>query len=270
MPRKTQRKKLTLKSKEPEIGNSYYFMLNCLLHSRVHTGLESDREVYDEDVNVYLAGLLNAIIDPIYLERISKFLEPTDMDVRTRIERATSIREQYEIYKTNADAILIEVAVFGRERTQKVGKNRIQLTEEDLISRASLYYALASNYMKRLQKGSNSVSRTLARLSTGIEDYVEILSYMGNQYLNMFHPISEGEIFHINRQIDEIQKEERRKKMEDELLDAYSAFLKTRTDESRENLSKKIQLINQEFPGRYSGLEAPKEGVLTEIVYKKS
>jgi len=35
-------------------------MLKCLLYSRLQTGLVSNKEYYDEDVNVYMAHLLQA------------------------------------------------------------------------------------------------------------------------------------------------------------------------------------------------------------------
>ncbi len=80
------------KSKKLDLGTdvqtSYFFMLNCLLHSRVNIGIESNSEVYDEDVNVYLAHLLNSHIDPRYLLRASSYISQTDADVVANIGRS--------------------------------------------------------------------------------------------------------------------------------------------------------------------------------------
>ena len=48
-----------LKDTSRELQPTYYFMVNCLLYSRMETGLVSNQDFYDEDVNVYLAHLLS-------------------------------------------------------------------------------------------------------------------------------------------------------------------------------------------------------------------
>ena len=52
----------------------YHFAVNCLLYSRIEPGLVSNPECYDEDVDVYLAHLLHAFINPEYAEPSRKFL----------------------------------------------------------------------------------------------------------------------------------------------------------------------------------------------------
>ena len=53
-----------LKDSSRDLQPTYYFMINCLLYSRMETGLVSNQDCYDEDVNVYLAHLLHSFINP--------------------------------------------------------------------------------------------------------------------------------------------------------------------------------------------------------------
>ena len=40
---------IDLKETSRELQPTYYFMINCLLYSRMETGLVSNQEFYDED-----------------------------------------------------------------------------------------------------------------------------------------------------------------------------------------------------------------------------
>ena len=51
-----------------ELQPSYHFSIHCLLYSRIEDGLSSAPDSYDEDVDVYLAHLLHAFINPEYAE----------------------------------------------------------------------------------------------------------------------------------------------------------------------------------------------------------
>src|SRR6185295_7534993 len=70
-----------LKDTSRELQPTYYFMVNCLLYSRMETGLVSNQDFYDEDVNVYLAHLLHSFINPDYVEQSRRFLSKYDTEV---------------------------------------------------------------------------------------------------------------------------------------------------------------------------------------------
>ena len=91
---------------------SYVFMMRCLLYSRLETGNETGTDVPDEDVNVYLAHLLQSFSDPAYVESARPYLHRYDHEVFKRLERSTDARLKYVIYKTNADFLLVSIGVF--------------------------------------------------------------------------------------------------------------------------------------------------------------
>jgi hypothetical protein len=91
---------------------TYHFMMKCLLYSRMETGLLSNHDFYDEDVNVYLAHLLDSVIRPENVERARRYLSPYDTEVFRRLASSKDARLKYTIYKTNADFLLISLGIF--------------------------------------------------------------------------------------------------------------------------------------------------------------
>ena len=89
---------LDLKTTSRELHPTYHFMINCLLYSRMETGLVSNQEFYDEDVNVYLAHLLHSFINPEYVEQSKRFLSKYDIDVFRRLQTSSDARLKYLIY----------------------------------------------------------------------------------------------------------------------------------------------------------------------------
>ena len=102
---------IDLKENTRDLQPTYYFMINCLLYSRMETGLVSNQDFYDEDVNVYLAHLLHSFVNPEYVEQSRRFLSKYDTDVFRRLSESTDARLKYQIYKTNADFLLVSIGI---------------------------------------------------------------------------------------------------------------------------------------------------------------
>ena len=228
---------------------SYFFMLNCLLHSRVHTGIESNSEVYDEDVNVYLAHLLNAHIDPKYLSRLAARIATHDAELFRMISECDDDRQRYEIYRSNADFLLMSVAVFDTAgRRNPARPLPFQIPREVYVGKAAAYYSLASSHAMKLGRGTTTIAETLAKLSDGIDSYVRILSYMRGQYLDFIKRYSPGEIFHLERSIDEIRAREILEERRNAFLDVYNAWRKTGDGDLREKLADSARLLKEVDP----------------------
>jgi hypothetical protein len=236
-----------------DVQTSYFFMLNCLLHSRIHTGIESNTDVYDEDVNVYLAHLLNSQIDPANIERAGRYIAASDDELFRLAESALSDRERYLIYKTNADYLLLSIAVFDTvDRGHTHLPAVLHTPRQVFIARAATYYAQAASYACKLHRSPNGVARVLQKLSDGFENYVRILAYMRGQYLGLLTRYSPGELFHLDRQIDEIRRGETIEQIRNEFLEAYSAWMKPKAgrkrDELREELLRHAQRLSEIDP----------------------
>jgi hypothetical protein len=232
-----------------DVQTSYFFMLNCLLHSRVHTGIESNSVIHDEDVNVYLAHLLNAHIDPRYIERVGQYIATDDAALHRMIDGCGDQRYRYMVYKSTADFLLMSVAVFDLFEGRRYNRpSAFHTSKEVYIGRAASYYAIASSHAAKLDRGACSVGSTLRKLSDGIDSYIRILSYMRGQYLGFINRYSSGELFHLDRTIEEIRRQEIIEELRNNFLDTYHAWLKTGLPEVKVRLKEQADRLKEIDP----------------------
>jgi len=235
---------------------TYYFMMNCLLYSRMETGLLSNRDCYDEDVNVYLAHLLTSFMKPDYIEHAKKYLSKYDTEVFKRIANTTDARLKYTVYKTNADFLLVSVGIFENPVTEPDTHPDWKPKEEAYIGRGKTYYHFAYSYSQRLFRKNAGIPEVLGKLSVGFEKYARILSHMRGEYLNLVRRLSKGEVYHLERTISrEKQKQDLREK-EDSFLDAFSEWKETGSRLALEKLkaiAEEIKKLNPSF--HFDGIE---------------
>jgi hypothetical protein len=237
-----------LKDNSRDLQPTYYFMINCLLYSRMETGLVSNQDCYDEDVNVYLAHLLHSFINPEYVEQSKRFLSKYDTDVFRRLSTSTDARLKYQIYKTNADFLLVSIGVFDNPAIAGGTRTRLQPSEEAYIGRGKTYYHFAYTYSQQMHRKNAGVSEVLEKLSTGFEKYLRILSHMRGEYLDLLKRLSNGEVYHLERSIDEHSQQELLRVKQDELLELYSVWRETKSAETEENLERVVSEIRQLNP----------------------
>ena len=240
-----------LKESSRNLQPTYYFMINCLLYSRMETGLVSNQEFYDEDVNVYLAHLLHSFINPEYVEQSKKFLSKYDTDVFRRLSNSSDARLKYLIYKTNADFLLVSIGIFDNPAAAAGASRKAQQpSEEAYIGRGKTYYHFAYTYAQQMQRKNQGVSEVLEKLSVGFEKYIRILSHMRGEYLDLVKRLSNGEVYHLERSVNEHSQQELLRVKQDELLELYSAWRDAPTPECEERMERvvgEIRLINPEF-----------------------
>ena len=237
-----------LKETDRNLQPTYYFMINCLLYSRMETGLVSNQDFYDEDVNVYLAHLLHSFINPEYVEQSKKFLSKDDTDVFRRLSNSTDSRLKYTIYKTNADFLLISIGIFDNPTAPQTTRAKVQPAEEAYIGRGKTYYHFAYSYAQQVHRRNQGVADVLEKLSVGFEKYIKILSHMRGEYLDLMTRLSAGEVYHLERSVDEDQQRELLRLKQDELLELYSAWKSRPTPETEQNLERIVSEIRQLNP----------------------
>ena len=236
-----------LKDTSRELQPTYYFMVNCLLYSRMETGLVSNQDFYDEDVNVYLAHLLHSFINPDYVEQSRRFLSKYDTDVFRRLSTSTDARLKYQIYKTNADFLLVSIGIFDNPMLPS-GQKKLQPSEETYIGRGKTYYHFAYTYSQQMHRKNAGVSDVLEKLSHGFEKYLRILSHMRGEYLDLMSRFSQGEVYHLERSVDEHAQQELLRVKQDELLELYSAWRDKPDMATEENLERVVGEIRQLNP----------------------
>lgn len=229
---------------------TYYFMINCLLYSRMETGLVSNQDFYDEDVNVYLAHLLHSFLNPEYFEQSKKYLSKYDADVFRRLQTSTDARLKYAIYKTNADFLLISIGIFDQPVGSDQNSDSLKPSEEAYVGRAKTYYHFAYSYSQQIHRRNSGVSDVLEKLSVGLEKYLKILSHMRGEYLDLSRRFSQGEVFHLERTVNEAGKQELIRAKQDQLLELYSAWRKNPTEgleEDMDRVAAEIRELNPSF-----------------------
>ena len=245
------RQYVDLKDNSRDLQPTYFFMINCLLYSRMETGLVSNQDCYDEDVNVYLAHLLHSFINPEYVEQSRKFLSKYDTDVFRRLSSSTDARLKYQIYKTNADFLLVSIGIFDNPvMGAATSRARVQPSEEAYIGRGKTYYHFAYTYSQQMHRKNAGVSDVLEKLSHGFEKYLRILSHMRGEYLDLMSRFSTGEVYHLERSVDEHAQQELLRVKQDELLELYTAWRDkpdTATEENLERVVGEIRQLNPAF-----------------------
>lgn len=239
-----------LKETSRDLQPTYYFMINCLLYSRMETGLVSNQDFYDEDVNVYLAHLLHSFINPEYVEQSKKFLSKYDTDVFRRLATSTDARLKYLIYKTNADFLLVSIGIFDNPMIPEAHRAKLQPSEEAYIGRGKTYYHFAYTYSQQMHRKNAGVAEVLEKLSVGFDKYIRILSHMRGEYLDLMKRLSQGEVYHLERSINEASMQQLLRLKQDELLELYTAWKaqpSPETEESLERLVGEIRQINPDF-----------------------
>jgi len=235
-----------------DVEPTFFFVMNCLLYSRLESGNPSNQNYYDEDVNMYLASLLTSFMNPEYHERTRKYLSRYDSDLFEKIRQSSDVRLKYTIYKTNADFLLISIGIFRNADGSRPGAKDalIKDNEEVYVGRAKAYYQFAYSYSQAMFRKATAISEVLEKLSKGFEQYVDILSYMRGEYFNILDRLSSGDVYHLERSLDRFEIDSELRTLQDEFLDLYSTYIKDKDPELRErlrDLAKKIQKLDETF-----------------------
>jgi hypothetical protein len=242
---------------------TYHFMINCLLYSRMEAGLVSNQDFYDEDVNVYLAHLLHSFLNPDYVEQSRKYLSKYDADVFRRLQTATDARLKYAIYKTNSDFLLVSIGIFDQPVTAGQAE-KVKPAEEAYVGRGKSYYHFAYSYSQQIHRRNAGISEVLEKLSVGFEKYLKILSHMRGEQLDLGRRLAEGEVYYLERTVNEASKQAAIREKQDQLLELYSAWRAAPSAELEEDMQRLVGEIRTLSPGfRFElprrGTEAPAE-----------
>ena len=168
---------------------AFNFFLRHWLMARKHTGLESNAGFepkiiglrmndlcFDEDVNVYVAGLLISLFDPARGERESRYVRATELGVHELVGESEDRAFKFMAYRVNADHILTRMGLFDFLREDSYGI-------ESEVLRGKRYYAFAAGYLSEIDRRRSALLDVMEKLSIRFEQYYEILSALTRNYL---------------------------------------------------------------------------------------
>lgn len=230
---------------------TYFYMMNCLLYSRVESGYPSNDEYLDEDVNVYLANLLTETIASGPEKGSDQSLLGDDASLFQRTRTIENPREKYMLYKANADHLLVSLGIFRNPKGSRANSVPFMAMSENFyIGRGKIYYSIAQSYAVETHRRHTAIADVLGKLSRGFEKYTIILSRLRSDYFNFHHRMTEGELFHLERSLDFEERKAELKILYDRFLDLYSSYRKKKTpglEKELTEVSSRIRALDPSF-----------------------
>jgi hypothetical protein len=237
--------------RDRERSHTYFFMMNNLLYSRIDSGFPSNDEYFDEDVNVYLAGLLASLIDPASQAAAGRYIRTYDVQLFELVESMQNSYSKFQAYKANADFLIVSIGIFDNPvRMRPRSVPYMSIPREKYIGRGMTYYHLAQSYCRETYRRNTALEAVLGKLSSGFAKYLRILSLMRSEYLNMYRKITSGELFHLGYSIDHVAERGERGILYDEFLDAYSSYRRQPSPDARralDDLAGRLRAIDPTF-----------------------
>ncbi len=181
----------------------FAYMIESLLRSRESAGLETGIHRPDEDVNMYLTGLLCRYADSLPSEEGAQRIIPYDTDLFESISGTVDTRAKYTIYRFNADHLLISLGIFGNAWWRNASQTAFKWvpSRRESIARGKSYYGKAATYATRLEEKKKGLDHLLGKLEVGFEEYLMILETMRSDYFRMLRSFSKGEWHHLCQEL---------------------------------------------------------------------
>lgn len=223
-----------------------YFFINSFLLSRIDSDLPSDLAEFDEDVNIYTAALLAGVVSGREDLLRADLVSTRDADVFARVQDSKNQRLRYQVYKANADFLYVSLGVFTEAVAADSGS--VEPDAVRLTGRGKSYYQFASAYAERLYGSHAGIAEVMDKLSRNFESYTRVMSWMGGEYLNLVRRLSEGEVFHIERDAQVRFEDAHKTHTWDDLLDSYVEWQKTHAIDARRRLGRAARELKRADP----------------------
>ena len=199
----------------------FFFLLNAYLQSRIDTDNETDG---DEEVNVYLAGLLHDIVDGRFYSDNVERLATSSLDVCQLADACGTPRGKTQVYRTNADHRLLAFGLFAGWGEQTSLYRRTQTPDAAHAEAAQQFYAWAALFCARLPERYRGLATTLEKLADGFETYHAVLIHMAGHHLGLMERLSPGQTWHLEREAHRAALPQIEEHALDRMLDAYNRW----------------------------------------------
>ena len=241
--------------KEHSVGKSGFFFLEHLLKARADLHLESGGHECDQELNIYIAGLLNSLVQSNSLVWQKPYISPFDTDVRQWLIDHPGLRSAYTVYRENADFGLILFGIFSGYKHEG-SYHRIVMVDHGEQGRIALYYELAASALAHLQGNNTSLIDVFETISERLGEIICLLQHTAHSYFDLMERMSEGNLFHLERELDEIDKWKYYHEKLDEFLECYTIYKEQPSATAKEHLfalAEELKKLNGDF--EFDGVE---------------
>jgi hypothetical protein len=225
------------------VGQTSFFFLQHILMARSDLHMESGYHEHDQEVNVYLCGLMNSLVDAKSLIRAREYVSTFDVDEHP------GVRNEYIVYRDNADFGLIQEGVFqGDEHPGSY--HHIVFQDTTRQERIGLYYELAASALSHLQGPHETLVPVFMSLAEHMPEILKIVRRAAGYYFEMIERISEGSLFHLEREMNEKGMMKQYQELLDEFLKAYREYRAAPSDQEWLRLQKivsELRILNSDF-----------------------
>lgn len=224
-----------------------FFFLENVLRARADLHMESGLHEHDQEINVYLAGLLNSLIDT---DTFSKpYISPFDRQVREYLEYHPGLRNQYTVYRDNADFGLILLGFFfGFEHQGSY--HHIVLSDIDEKGRIALYYEQAASALSHLKGGNVSLVTVFQELAEYLPEILRILRHVGSAYFDFVEKLSQGGLYHLENEMNRNDEGKLYNVILDNFLKKYETYKENPLPELKNEvlrLADELKKLNKNF-----------------------
>jgi len=202
------------------------FLLESVIRSRGNCGLASNRVVYDEDVNIYLAHLLFAISTSSYQKLAHKYVVMYPSDLLNFVDSADDNYIKYFIYKINADQLLIQLSVFDESVMKLNGGKPEEKKREAVSETAQGYYEQAQFYNQRIYRRKTAIGDVLGKLARHFDQYRLVLQVTRKDFFSFVNHYKDQNFSEFVSNVKDYEKEAWLREKQDTFLDLYSEWMK--------------------------------------------
>lgn len=171
-----------------------FFMMENLLEARLGSAFPTNGSGPDEDVNVFLAGLLTRFLTGTHDQQVvfgaGSLLSPPD----PRLSR----RQRAQYYLANANCRLLCLGLFNRGDDLRRRRIPFGLTENESRERdlgvGGHCYRMAANLLSGRQLVATGLVEVLEKLAENFEDYVQVLTVLATRKLGLGAKLSSSQL----------------------------------------------------------------------------
>ncbi|NLD99925.1 MAG: hypothetical protein GX640_08620 [Fibrobacter sp.] len=234
---------------EKQTQETSFFFLEHLLKARADLHMESGLHEYDQEINIYLMGLLNSLFGSDTFLKQKPYISPFDTDIRDYLETHPGLRNEYRVYRDNADFGLVLLGLFLKYQ-HRGSYHNIVLQNLDSEGRIALYYELAASALSHLQGTSVSLVKVYMSIAEYLPEILQILRQTATNYFDFIQRISDGSLYHLEKEIHENGIKSLYDQKLDEFLKSYAMYKENPTEDKKENLTvlaEELKKLNSKF-----------------------
>jgi hypothetical protein len=229
--------------------NTHYFFLENILKARISLHLETGRQNYDEEVNMYLAELLASLVSSSSFTENKPYISSFDYEVSSYLQQHPDARTEYVVYKENADFGLSSVSLFLDHFHAGSYYHRV-IGHAESGERIALYYKLAASALAHLRGSRTTSAHVYLSIADHINDAMQLVRKVSSESFEFVERLSRGSMFHLEKELEEAVRVKIYKSKLDDFLKAYRDHKENTTEEKKATLmtlARELKNLNPEF-----------------------